>query len=255
MSTPPKHVTIPEPLPGFAFPTPRIYGRGFASSAGAIDLLGGVEPETVAAVAAELKGKQDVTVRINSPGGDLFAGLAIYNALRAHPGKVTVQVLGVAASAAAVIAMAGSRIEIARSARIMIHRAWAGIQGNEGDLDRVADILRKLDASQVDIFMGRTGQPVAAIREMLDAETWLDANEAIRLKFADALLPETARAAAPVHVASKAALADLLQNAGLPKAAAARAAAGGFGALSTPPRDDARIVAAIRAATALIRKP
>ncbi|KLB48562.1 peptidase, partial [Xanthomonas euvesicatoria] len=90
-------------------------------------------------------GKGPVTVNVNSPGGDMFEGLAIYNLLREHDGEITVKVLGLAASAASIIAMAGDTVQIARAGFLMIHNAWVMAVGNRNDLIEVADTLKPFD--------------------------------------------------------------------------------------------------------------
>ncbi|HCF5801664.1 TPA: Clp protease ClpP, partial [Pseudomonas aeruginosa] len=96
-------------------------------------------------------GDVDVTVNINSPGGDVFEGLAIYNLLREHKGKVSVNIIGLAASAASFIAMAGDEIRIGRAAFLMIHNAWLIAMGNRNDLREIADWLEPFDMTLADI--------------------------------------------------------------------------------------------------------
>lgn len=134
-------------------------------------------------------GKGPVTVNLNSPGGDLFEGLAIYNLLREHSGEVTVKVLGVAASAASIIAMAGDNVQIARAGFLMIHNAWVVAAGNRNDLRDVADYLEPFDAAMADIYAARTGDDVKSIQKLLDAETWIGGSDAVDRGFADELLP------------------------------------------------------------------
>lgn len=134
-------------------------------------------------------GKKDVVVNVNSPGGDYFEGLAIYNMLRDHPGKVTVKVLGIAASAASVIAMAGDEIQIARAGFLMIHNTWVIAMGDRHQLRDVADWLEPFDQSAVDIYAARTGLEPKEIAKMLDRETWIGGAEAVDKGFADGFLP------------------------------------------------------------------
>lgn len=142
-----------------------------------------------AAAALRSIGSRDVVVNINSPGGDLFEGIAIYNLLREHPHTVTVKVVSLAASAASIIAMAGDRIEIARSGFLMIHNAWVLAMGNRHDLRDVADMLEPFDASIRGIYEARAGIADKALGEMMDKETWLNGQQAIDQKFADDFLP------------------------------------------------------------------
>jgi len=134
-------------------------------------------------------GKKDVVVNINSPGGDYFEGLAIYNILRDHPGKVTVKVLGIAASAASVIAMAGDEIQIARAGFLMIHNTWVIAMGDRHQLRDVAEWLEPFDHAAVDIYAARTGLEPKEIAKMLDRETWIGGAEAVDKGFADGFLP------------------------------------------------------------------
>lgn len=131
----------------------------------------------------------DVKVVINSPGGDMFEGLAIYNLLRDYSGKVTVNVVGVAASSASIIAMAGDEIQIGRSAFLMIHNCWVVAVGNKNDLRASADTIEPFDRSMGDIYSARTGLDAKAVEKLMDAETWLGGSDAIEQGFADALLP------------------------------------------------------------------
>ncbi len=133
-------------------------------------------------------GEGDVVVNINSPGGDMFEGLAIYNLLREHPGSVTVKVLGVAASAASIIAMAGDEVQIARAGFLMIHNAWTWAAGNRHDFREYADYLEPFDAAMADVYVARTGQDAKSIEKMMDGETWIGGSKAIEQGFADSLL-------------------------------------------------------------------
>lgn len=134
-------------------------------------------------------GSRDVTVLINSPGGDFFEGLAIYNLLREHPHKVTVKVVGLAASAASVIAMAGDEIQVAKSGFLMIHNAWSLVIGNRHDLRSAADVMDQFDASMADLYAAAAGIEVKEAAAMMDAETWMNGQAAVDAGFATALLP------------------------------------------------------------------
>lgn len=148
------------------------------------------EGVTAKRVAAALRriGQRDVTVVINSPGGDYFEGLAIYNALRDHPARVTVKVLGIAASAASVIAMAGDEVQVARAGFLMIHNTWVLAAGDRHALRDVADWLEPFDAAAVDIYAARTGIAPGEIGQMLDRETWIGGAKAVEDGWADSLL-------------------------------------------------------------------
>jgi ATP-dependent Clp protease protease subunit len=131
---------------------------------------------------------QDVTVNINSPGGDMFEGLAIYNLLREHKGTVTTKILGVAASAASVIALGGDKVEIARAGFLMIHNAWILVAGNRNDLRSYADYLEPFDKAMADIYAARSGSSIEEMAALMDAESWIGGSEAIELGLADSLL-------------------------------------------------------------------
>jgi len=134
-------------------------------------------------------GEGPVTVNINSPGGDMFEGLAIYNLLREHPGEVTVKVLGLAASAASVIAMAGDTVQIARAGFYMVHNAWVVAVGNRNDLREFAEWLEPFDRAMADIYAAHTGGELDDMLKIMDAETWIGGNDALEQGFADELLP------------------------------------------------------------------
>lgn len=147
----------------------------------------GVTAKRIAAALRQI-GQRDVTVNINSPGGDFFEGLAIYNVLREHPAKVTVKILGLAASAASVIAMAGDDVLIGRAAFLMIHNTWVVAGGDRHALREVADWLEPFDSASVDIYAARSGLDGKKIGQMLDRETWIGGQSAVDQGFADGLL-------------------------------------------------------------------
>lgn len=148
-------------------------------------------------------GGADVVVNINSPGGDFFEGLAIYNLLREYGGRVTVRVLGVAASAASIIAMAGDKVLIGRGAFLMIHNTWVGAAGDRHALRDVADWLEPFDAAAAGIYAARCDLDQAKIAAMLDRETWLSGQAAVDQGFADGLLPADELAQAPARAAGE----------------------------------------------------
>lgn len=133
-------------------------------------------------------GEKPVTVQINSPGGDFFEGVTIYNMLRAHPKRVTVQILGIAASAASVIAMAGDEIEIGKTAFVMTHNTqWIAV-GDRHAMRDTADIMETFDTTMNAMFAERTGQSVDTVSAWNDAEHWISGEKAIEEGFADRLL-------------------------------------------------------------------
>lgn len=153
------------------------------------DYWGLVSAKSILGQLAGIKGKP-VTVRINSNGGDVVEAQGIYNALRRHSadgGEVTVEIDALAASAASYVAMAGDTINIAENAMLMIHKAWTLAMGNADQLRDTAGILDKFDGILAATYSARTGMEVAAITDLLSAETWLTAAEAVEKGFADAV--------------------------------------------------------------------
>jgi ATP-dependent Clp protease protease subunit len=134
---------------------------------------GGVTAKKVASQLRAIAGP--VEVQINSPGGDMFEGIAIYNVLREHPYDVTVKVMGMAASAASIIAMAGDTVEIGAASFLMIHNCWVLAMGNRHDMRETAEFLEPFDGAMVDVYAARSGQKAE------DIAKWMDA-------FADAML-------------------------------------------------------------------
>ncbi|MEJ8570750.1 head maturation protease, ClpP-related [Microbaculum marinum] len=178
---------------------------------------------TAARIAAALRriGAREVTVRINSPGGDMFEGIAIYNLLRGHPAKVTVEVPGWAASAAAIIAMAGDEIRMGMGAFMMVHNAWGAVIGNRHDMREAAGLFDRFDAALADIYEARTGLDRARVVELMDAETFLTASEAVETGFADAADADAPEPAATDEarrgVQAKRRLDALLARQGMPR--------------------------------------
>lgn len=148
----------------------------------------GVTSKRISAALRQI-GNNDVTVNINSPGGDFFEGVAIYNALRAHPAKVTVKVIGQATSAASVIAMAGDDIQIGKAGFMMIHNAWTIAIGNRHDLTSLADTMATFDGSMAEVYAAKSGQDKKQTTKWMDAETWFSGTEAIEAGLANGYLP------------------------------------------------------------------
>jgi len=137
-----------------------------------------------------------VLVTINSPGGDAFEGIAIYNLLREHGGKVTVNVLGLAASAASIVAMAGDSIRMSEASMMMIHSSHGIVMGNQEDMREFADLLDKIDASVAGLYAARTGKPQNEVLDMMKKETWMDGENAVAYGFADSYEKKKKKAAA-----------------------------------------------------------
>ncbi|EOH6199326.1 head maturation protease, ClpP-related [Citrobacter farmeri] len=147
----------------------------------------GVTAKRISGALRSLNGA-DVTVNINSPGGDMFEGLAIYNLLREYQGKVTVKVLGIAASAASIIAMAGDEIQIGRGAFLMIHNCWVFAVGNRHDFAELAVSLEPFDKAMADIYAARSGLEMASVQKLMDAESYIGGSDAVEKGLADSLL-------------------------------------------------------------------
>lgn len=136
--------------------------------------------------------KAPVRVRINSPGGLAFDGITMHNALVRHAGQVTTEIEGMAASAAAVIAMAGSPVKMAANGQLFIHQAWGLAVGNQGVMNDMADWLAKVDQAIADTFAAKSGQAPARIAEMMAGKvdgTTLSAAEALELGLVDEVIP------------------------------------------------------------------
>jgi ATP-dependent protease ClpP protease subunit len=134
---------------------------------------------------AEIGRGNGVTVRLNSGGGDAFEGIAIYNALRAHGGKVRVVVEGIAASAASIIAQAGNPTVMGPGSTMMVHEPMGMVAGDEDDMTQMAGALGTIANAMAEVYSLKTGRPVAEIRQEMKAETWMTAEEAVSAKYAD----------------------------------------------------------------------
>lgn len=130
---------------------------------------------------------QNITLRINSPGGDVFDGVSIFNAIRRHPANVTAFIDGIAASAASFIAMAADRVVMSPHATMMIHEASGLCIGNAADMQQMAAILDKASNEIASIYAGRAGGTIEDWRGHMQAETWLSDQETVDLGLADAI--------------------------------------------------------------------
>lgn len=137
----------------------------------------------------------DITVDFSSDGGDMVEGLSIYDRLRRHAGTVTTRCLGGAFSIASTAFMGGSVREMAENAMLMIHNGSAVLQGTASDLRKEATVLEKFNDRMVAIYANTTGLSTSRIKSMLDAETWLTAQEALELGFATKIIPSVSMAA------------------------------------------------------------
>jgi ATP-dependent Clp protease, protease subunit len=137
-------------------------------------------------------GDRDVEVHINSYGGDMFEGIAVYNVLREHPNAITIKVMGMAASAASIIAMAGDTVEIGAASFLMIHNCWVIAMGNRHDMAETAAWLEPFDGAMADVYAARSSADRGEIVKWMDAETFMSGSTAVERGFADALLPADA---------------------------------------------------------------
>lgn len=200
----------------------------------------GVTAKRVSAALRSI-GNQDVTVKINSPGGDMFEGIAIYNLLRAHKAKVTVEVMGWAASAASIIAMAGDEIRMGLGTFMMVHNAWGVVVGNQHDMRDAADMFGEFDGAIADIYEARTGLNRKDIVKLMDAETFMGPTMAVEKGFADSvdesLGADIANNSATEPVNARRRMDALLAKAGVPRSERRRMFADAIGGMrdAVPP--------------------
>lgn len=135
-----------------------------------------------------MSGDGDITVWINSPGGDCVAAAQIYNMLSEYPGKVTVKIDGLAASAASVIAMAGNEVYMSPVSMMMIHNPATIAFGDHNEMEKAIELLDAVKESIINAYVIKTGLSRAKLSHLMDAETWMDANKAVELGFADGIL-------------------------------------------------------------------
>lgn len=148
----------------------------------------GVQPEEIAKEIADLD-VGTLNVHVNSGGGVVFDGMAIYNAFAGHSANVVMHIEGIAASIASVIVMAGDEIRIGESANLMIHKPWSFVMGDAGDMRAEADILDNLEQGIVDIYAARTEQDDETLKKLMSAETWMRGQQAVDEGFADSVIP------------------------------------------------------------------
>jgi ATP-dependent Clp protease, protease subunit len=152
----------------------------------AIDFIRGIKAQLPA---------DEIILNINSPGGEVWDGLAIYNYLKGISAKVTVNIMGLAASAASFVAMAGDKVVMPGNSLLMIHNAWTYTGGNKEGLKQALEMLQKADNSIISIYAAKTGLDTAELATMMDAETWMSADEAFAKGFADEVTKEVKLAA------------------------------------------------------------
>lgn len=133
-------------------------------------------------------GEGDVTVWINSPGGDCIAAAQIYNMLKSYPGKITVKIDGLAASAASVIAMAGDEVLMSPVSMMMIHNPATVAFGDHAEMQKAIGMLDEVKESIINAYVIKSGLSRAKLSHLMDAETWMNANKAVELGLADGVL-------------------------------------------------------------------
>lgn len=143
-----------------------------------------------------------IHLRINSPGGDVFAARAMEQAVREHPSRVVAHIDGYAASAASYLALAADEVLIAEGGFYMIHKAWTIAFGNADDLIEMAALLEKVDGSLIATYARETGRTPEQISEWMGAETWFNADEAVANGFADAIAEAAPKASAAWNLAA-----------------------------------------------------
>lgn len=135
-----------------------------------------------------MSGTGDITLWINSPGGDCIAAAQIYNMLMDYKGNVTVKIDGIAASAASVVAMAGTKVIMSPVSMLMIHNPMTMAMGDTKEMEKAISMLSEIKESIINAYELKTGMSRAKIARLMDVETWMDANKAIELGFADEML-------------------------------------------------------------------
>jgi len=157
--------------------------------------LGGITPQAVADSLKAAGSVETINLRINSPGGDVFDGVSIYNQLKRHPARVEVDIDGVCASIATIVAMAGDKIRMAANGSFMIHEPYGGATGSAADLRRRADLLDQTRENILDTYVARTKADRVRLSDMMEAETWMRAGDALDLGFVDEVTDEIEMAA------------------------------------------------------------
>ena len=135
-----------------------------------------------------MSGSGNITVWINSPGGDCVAAAQIYNMLMDYKGDVTVKIDGIAASAASVIAMAGTKVLVSPVSMLMIHNPMTAAFGNSEEMQKAIEMLSSVKDSIINAYEIKTGLSRAKLSHLMDTETWMDANKAVELGFADGIM-------------------------------------------------------------------
>lgn len=158
-------------------------------------VFGGISSKDVAESIAKIPNTESINVRINSAGGDVFEGIAIYNALKRSSSYVMVNVDGMALSVASVIAMAGNEVSMADNAMMMVHNPWTVVAGDAAELRQMADTLEKTKSQIIKTYQYKTQLDTGAVSDLMDSETWMTSDEAVNAGFADYAAPAMSIAA------------------------------------------------------------
>jgi len=176
------------------------------------DTIGGWGISASAFTAQIPKDAKDITVRINSPGGDVADGIAMYNYLKDHPARVTTIVDGYAASSASLVMLAGDVIKVHKSSIVMVHNPWTVAMGDADDMRHTADVLDEHGKAILGIYMDATGKDEADIIEMMEAETWMRGEAAIENGFATELMEENEPESRAAASAAWSSMLNAIQN-------------------------------------------
>jgi len=159
------------------------------------NFAGGISAKQFVEDLGTVKNVENINIRINSNGGNVFDGNTIYNALKRHKANVTVDIDGLAASIASIIAMAGDEVRIAENGFMMIHDPWMMTGGTADDLRNAADTMDKVRDQLVGTYVNRTGMDAKQVSDMMNEETWMNAGEALKHGFVDSITEDSAMAA------------------------------------------------------------
>lgn len=151
---------------------------------------GGISAKSVVDEVNALGKVDRLYLRINSPGGDVFDGLTIFNFLQRHPARIEVDIDGLAASIASLIAMSGSEIRMAQNAMMMIHDPWTVAVGSADEFRKKADLMDQVKSNLIGTYANRTALDAGRVAELMSAETWMTAEDAVTLGFADSATEE-----------------------------------------------------------------
>ena len=147
----------------------------------------GIDSKTFIDELAQVPKDKEILLRVNSPGGSVIDGLAIYDAIRRTSQKVTTRIEGLAASIASIIALAGDEIIMSENSLFMIHNVWGGETGDSKDMRKAADLMDKMSSKLVSIYMAKSGKEESEIQSWMDSETWFSAEEALEAGFITAI--------------------------------------------------------------------